>query len=140
MSNYPTEAIYDLWVPRDDSVVARGTPLVARPIRHDDPNMIHAYYEEPANYANIKTFEHRINFAAGRLHDQYPTSKMRGFYLDDVIHVGRIAHRQGLGWIIIEFSDLRSLIEWDTGPHFIGGSPEARYERDSRNLMKALNL
>lgn len=140
MSSYPTEATYDLWIPRDTRQVAKGTPLIARPPELPDGNMIHAYYEEPGNYANVTTFAHRIIQAAGRLHDRYPTSKLQGFYLDDVVHVGRIGYRVGLNWVITEFTDLASLIEWDPGPHFLGGSPSARYERDSKNTMRLLNL
>lgn len=135
MSNYPTEAAYDLYVPRSDEQVARGTPLVARAPQE---GWIHAHYEEPANYANIKTFADRIVHAAGRLHDRYPTSKMQGFRVEDVIHVGKVGHRAGRSWVIVEITNLNALMQWDEGPHYIGGSPKARYDRDSLNTLRSL--
>lgn len=132
---YPTEARYLIYVPARDIGIAQGAAIVGR---GDADNFV-VYYEEPGSYSNVVTFEDRIVHAAGRLHDRYPTSKMRGVSPDDVHQVGTVCWREGMSWIIENITDHPRLLAWDPGPHHAGGSPQRHNERLGKTISQMID-
>ena len=114
--------MYDLIVPVPDRapLYEKGTAFVAEQREH----LYLIHYEKPGTYSNVITLEDRIRHAAGRLQEDYPTSKMMGGRQEDWIKVGTVSKRDNLGWYIDEILDHEALNAWDPGPHYEGGSPE----------------
>lgn len=105
---------YRLYVPAADTKhnVRPGSAIVGDP----GDGMIHTHYEGGGHSSNITTFEHRINQAAGRRIQRYPTSAQRGWNREDLIDVGAVSYDQTMmHWIIQEISDEKALRDW-VGP------------------------
>lgn len=114
-----------------------GTAFVGR--RHSkDQYLVH--YEKPGNVSNIVTFEDRIRHAAGRLDEDYPTSKMMAGTEKIFRIVGTVMRNDEIGWHIDEITDRAALEEWADGPHYEGGSPhlheEGRIRRFNQKMRK----
>lgn len=97
-------------------------------------------YEPPGEYSNITTFEHQVHHAAGRLSEKYPTSKKLWGDVEEWKKVGTIVYRHNMGWIIETISDENTLIEWDAGPHYAGGSPEAHQEARNKEYVSNISI
>lgn len=128
---------YLLLVPIGDMrfAIKEQTACVAEEI---EPGRYLVHYEEPGNAQNIVTFEDRIRHAAGRLHDNYPTSKMIGGDDESFIKVGTVFLSKSIGWHIEEIINRKELEQWSDGPHYEGGSPdlynEARIKTFNENI------
>ncbi len=143
-NQYPTHQKYTLYVPAPGSYhetgLKHGTAIVGpMPDAGTPDKMIFIHYEEPGEISNVQTFEERIRSAAGRLHENYPTSKCSGAYPDQLIAVATICYIQGMSWVIESISQAVELGRWDEGPHHIGGSPERYVDRISQQFMRKLD-
>ena len=130
---------YHLMVPIGPmtTVFAPQTAFVGKEIEGDQ-YLVHL--EEPGNASNVVTYEDRIRHAAGRLHENYPTSKMIGGNADTFKTVGTVLYRNGIGWHIETITDRDALEAWADGPHCEGGSPalheEALIRRINQDMTK----
>ena len=124
-----------IYVPKPGTRLARmhpnGTGFVGEP----RGNHLLIHYEEPGNYANVVTLEDRLNHAAGRLAERYPTSKMTGADPDEVSLVGFVTHCEGVGWYISLITNQQLLEDWAPGPHPVGGSTEFTQRALMRNVQ-----
>lgn len=108
-----------------------GTAFVGRRLQSGG-YLVH--YEEPGNASNVVTFEDRIVHAAGRLHEDYPTSKMCGGDDEHFTEVGTVIRNSDLGWHIEHIIDPDALVSWAPGPHYEGGSPDMHEEVRTNHL------
>jgi hypothetical protein len=102
---------YGLYVP------AEHAPHDVRPrsaiVGERSGDMIDTHYEGGGSSENVKTFEHRINHAAGRRRERYPTIARRSWEVDDLIRVGTVAYDDAMRhWVITRITDVDALRGW----------------------------
>lgn len=105
--------IYTLYVPADGAIhdIRRGSAILGG-IQH---GMVTTHYEG-GGASNVQTFEEKVNQAAGRRSERYPTSALRGWHGDDVVEVGTVVFDEAMRhWVIGTLTDEASLREW-VGP------------------------
>lgn len=113
---------YRLYVPvkgvRHD--VRQGSAIVGEICEHH----ITTHYEG-GGAENVKTFEQKINHAAGRREQRYPTIAIRAWRHDELIDVGSVRYDEIMRhWVIDEINQIDALREWVGGeePLISGGS------------------
>lgn len=125
-----------IYVPKPDSTLAsmhpHGTGFVGAQ-RAEGHLLLH--YEEPSNAVNVKTWEDRLNHAAGRLDTRYPTSKMCGADPSTVDLVGFVTYCEGVGWYIGMLTNEELVEAWAPGPHHVGGGPDFTQRAMMRNIQ-----
>ena len=123
-----------IYVPKDGTALSlhpRGTGFVGEP----RSGYLLVHYEEPGNISNIKTFEDRLNHAAGRLAARYPTSKMSGPQPKEMNLVGFVTHCEEVGWYISLITNQALLEEWAPGPQDVGGGQDFAQRVLMRNIQ-----
>lgn len=115
-----------IYLPVGKTVLKRGSAIVGVPAA----GSILAYFEGNVHGArDLATFEERVNCAAGRLTEHYPTIAKASFAAHEIVQVGtaRIlaAYRQ---WVIGELSDPAALEAWLAPEPLpsINGGPDLR--------------
>ena len=79
-------------------------------------DVIDTHYEGGSGSSNVTTFEHRINQAAGRRVQSYPTVARRSWRPDEVVLVGTVLYDAAMAhWIIGEILVPEVLRDW-VGP------------------------
>lgn len=117
-------------------VLAPGSAIVAPIEDKESSDIIATWYEEPGNAANVVTFEDRLTQAAGRLAENYPTSKMTGFERSDIAVVAIAEREEGNGWYISQIIDHQRLQEWAGENITEGGSAQFIRNRISRGFNR----
>lgn len=103
---------------------------------------IETHYEG-GSASNIQNFEDRIQHAAGRRIERYPTIALRAWRKDELIKVGTVARDEDLKvWIISEIIDEPALRKWigDEDPAVEGGSDQLHYDAAGRQFSKLHHL
>lgn len=121
---------YGLYVPRADARhdIAKGSAIVGERL---EDGWVETHYE--GGLFTPMTFEEKIQHAAGRRHERYPTTALRAWPESDLICVGKVQKSEKLnGWIISEITDAKALTEWNPEDHVVGGSPEMRSKAAGR--------
>lgn len=116
---------YGLYVPAEHARhdLRAASAIVGEPME----SMIDTHYEGGGNATNVTTFEHRINQAAGRRRQSYPTSARRAWGKGDVIEVGSVVYDEVMPhWVIETITDPEALRRWvgTDEPLQPGGSDE----------------
>lgn len=94
---------------------------------------------EGGGASNVQTFEEKINHAAGRRKERYPTVAQRGWRKEEIVAVGRVTWDETLRhWVISEITDEQALRNWvgDLEPLVVGGSPALRQHCAGRQFGK----
>lgn len=115
-----------------------GTAIVAKisnEMWKNPDDVIMTWYEEPGTISNVVTFEDRLTHAAGRLVENYPTSKITGFYQRDLLIAAIAQREEGIGWHISQMLEMDALIAWTGETLCEGGSPKIIRERISRRFQ-----
>lgn len=123
---------YAIYVPAAHAThhVRPGSAIVGA-LEH---GMVVTHYEG-GTAENVRRFEDRLNLAAGRRRERYPTSAMRGWRPDDVVEVGRARYDHALRhWLVAEVTDRDAFAGWlgDEPVPAVGGSDELLTECGSR--------
>ena len=113
-----------------------GTAFAGKWDKASDDHL-NIWYEEPDNFSNIVTFEDRLNYAAGRLRERYPTHKKFYPAKEDFVEVGVATYLKGTGWYMSDISDPDALSNW-AGIVILGGSPELHQRRQSRQYTEQI--
>lgn len=99
---------------------------------------IETHYEG-GRASNIQNFEDRIQHAAGRRIERYPTIALRAWRKGELVRVGTVTRDEILKvWIISEIVDEPALRHWigDEDPAAEGGSDQLHYDAAGRQFSK----
>jgi hypothetical protein len=125
---------YGIYVPKEGTALhmlhPNGTGFVGK--KGEEYLIVH--YEEPGQADNIKTLEDRLNHAAGRLDQSYPTSKVAYPSESEMELVGYVEHCEEVGWYISLITNPELLESWAPGPHDVGGSTDFIQRALMRNI------
>ena len=126
---------YEIYIPTEGTRhdVCRGSAIVG--VEHD--GLIHTHIEG-GGASNVRTFEERLNQAAGRRASGYPTSAIRSWASGDVVNVGTARYDPAMRhWVVGRLVDLAALTDWLDGeePPAEGGTDALRRERAGSRFM-----
>lgn len=99
---------------------------------------IETHYEG-GRASNVQSYEDRIQHAAGRRIERYPTSALRAWKKDELIKVGTVTRDENLKvWLISEIIDEPALRSWigDQDRAAEGGSDHLHIEAAGRLFSK----
>lgn len=101
---------YTLYVPAPGAThdIWQGSAIVGE----ERDGIVHTHYEG-GGALNVQTLEQKINQAAGRRRERYPTSAQRAWMDGDALAVGTVGFDETMRhWVITELTDESALRAW----------------------------
>ena len=122
------DTVLNLYVPSGTRPlgIADGSAIVGLPVGDGTNRRIEAHYEGAVRGQNMD-FEEKIQHAAGRMRQRYPTSSFGLYEETDLLLVGSVARSERLrGWTVTDIVDQAALELWTGETVTIGGSQNIR--------------
>lgn len=126
------EPLYALIVPTGAaaSVVAPGSAVVGRVIEGG----YDCRYEGAVHFP--MAWEDRVIHAAGRLHENYPTSAIAYLSVDDCVVVGTVGRDPHTGdWVVLDVTEADALKAWRGGDDTSPGASDEQRRRAAGKLL-----
>ena len=114
MSYKPKHRFFRVFVPKNaQPLIAPGSAIVAKEPLSIEEGRVTVYYEGNLNGAeNLRQFVERLNCAAGRCSERYPTVAMASLELSELVDVGRFDLATGQ---LINLDEPAALVAWLDG-------------------------
>lgn len=127
---------YNLYVPAPG--VAHDIWPKSAIVGEEREDYVETHYEG-GHACNVQSYEDRIQHAAGRRIERYPTSALRAWKKDELIKVGTVTRDEDLKvWIISEIINEAAMREWigNEDKAAEGGSDHLHIEAAGRLFSK----